>query len=59
MVVEILANETGEALELIKLELSDLRQLSLQNREALDITLAAQGGTLQGSNWEGVLCVCP
>lgn len=43
--VEVIANETSNALVLISSELASVRLLALQNRAALDFLLAAQGGT--------------
>uniref|UniRef100_A0A8C3FI30 Uncharacterized protein n=1 Tax=Chrysemys picta bellii TaxID=8478 RepID=A0A8C3FI30_CHRPI len=44
-VVEIMANETGESLRALAKETGAIRQMALQNRQALDIVLAAKGGT--------------
>ncbi|XP_053865501.1 endogenous retrovirus group 3 member 1 Env polyprotein-like [Malaclemys terrapin pileata] len=44
-VVEIMANETGESLKTLAKETGAIRQMALQNRQALDIVLAAKGGT--------------
>ncbi|XP_050808591.1 syncytin-1-like [Gopherus flavomarginatus] len=44
-VLEIMANTTGEALIDLATEQKQLRQMVLQNRMALDILLASQGGT--------------
>ncbi|CAM4593304.1 unnamed protein product [Lepidochelys kempii] len=44
-VVEIMANETGESLKALAKEAGAVRQVALQNRRALDIILAAKGGT--------------
>lgn len=43
--IEIIANETANALMLISSELASVRLLALQNRAALDFLLAARGGT--------------
>ncbi|XP_053904285.1 syncytin-1-like [Malaclemys terrapin pileata] len=44
-ILEIIANETATIVTNQATELKQLRQLALQNRMALDILLAAQGGT--------------
>ncbi|CAM5144643.1 unnamed protein product [Natator depressus] len=44
-VVEIMANETGESLRALAKETGAIRQMALQNHQALDIVLAAKGGT--------------
>ncbi|CAM4643474.1 unnamed protein product [Caretta caretta] len=44
-VVEIMANETRESLKALAKEAGAVRQVALQNRRALDIILAAKGGT--------------
>uniref|UniRef100_A0A8C3RM68 Envelope protein syncytin-Car1 n=1 Tax=Chelydra serpentina TaxID=8475 RepID=A0A8C3RM68_CHESE len=43
-VVEILANDTGESLQLLATEQQALRKMTVQNRLALDIVLASKGG---------------
>ncbi|CAM5091206.1 unnamed protein product [Natator depressus] len=40
-----MANETGESLKALAKEAGAVRQVALQNRRALDIILAAKGGT--------------
>lgn len=44
-VVEILANDTAESLRLLSEETRAIRTVALQNRQALDVILAAKGGT--------------
>uniref|UniRef100_A0A8C0G4Q6 Uncharacterized protein n=1 Tax=Chelonoidis abingdonii TaxID=106734 RepID=A0A8C0G4Q6_CHEAB len=44
-VVEIMANETRESLKTLAKETGAIRQVALQNHQALDIVLVAKGGT--------------
>uniref|UniRef100_A0A674J4V4 ENR1 protein n=1 Tax=Terrapene triunguis TaxID=2587831 RepID=A0A674J4V4_9SAUR len=53
-VVEIMANETGESLKTLAKETGAIRQMALQNRQALDIVLAAKGGTYRASHLEQI-----
>uniref|UniRef100_A0A8C4VK01 ERVV2 protein n=1 Tax=Gopherus evgoodei TaxID=1825980 RepID=A0A8C4VK01_9SAUR len=55
--LESLTNETATLFENQAGEMSQLRQLALQNRMALDMMLAAQGGTCALINEECCNCV--